>query len=46
MKRRVRILIFALVVLICAPALGEGTVYDAFGELFTTEDMLSDMLLI
>ena len=40
MKRRVRILIFALVVLICAPALGEGTVYDAFGELFTTEDMI------
>ena len=40
MKKRVRILIFALMILVCTPVFGEETVYGAFGELFMTEDMI------
>lgn len=40
MRKRIRILIFILAILMCAPALGEETVYDAFGGLFTTEKMI------
>ncbi len=36
MKKRVRILIFALMILVCTPVFGEETVYGAFGELFMT----------
>ena len=39
MRKRIRILMLALVILVCRPALGEETVYHAFGDLFMTEEM-------